>query len=281
MMLLARSLRSPRTAPAIACAVALSAALVAVGCGDEATQSDTTTGKRITLHGKIEADPEIQGAFVTGTGWSVSLKKAAVAVGSLHYFDGPPAFVLAPRTPRERLAALLGVPAANAHPGHYVAGSALGQMLTPTSYDLFSGSAALPEGDGVTGTFRSARFTFGNPPAGPAAAALGSHVAIAEGVATKAPKTVYFRIAADFANVEKSVAAGQVEGCVVDEIAVTDTGTITVVVKPSIWFNLVDFADVAPGSEAAPTEIATGDTAQIGFALGLVQLTAYHFHYTK
>lgn len=209
------------------------------------------------------------------------MKKAAVSIGSLHYFDGPPAFVLAPRTPRERLASLFGIPAANAHPGHYVAGSALGQMLSPTSYDLFSGTQALPEGDGITGTYRSGRFTFGASPSGPAAAALGGHVAAAEGVATKTQKTVYFRVSADFSQIEKSVTAGQVEGCVLDEVAVPDTGTITLVVKPSIWFNLVDFADVAPGTEAAPTEIAAGDSAQVGFALGLVQLTAYHFSYSK
>lgn len=256
----------------------LLALLCLVGCSDEATQGSATTGKRVVLHGAIQADPEIAASFSNAGGWSITLTRAAVAIESLYFFDGAPAFVLAPRTPRERLAALFSAPVANAHPGHYVAGSALGQMLSPVTYDLFAGTRALPDGDGVTGTYRSARLTFGS---GGATAEPGSHAAVAEGSASKAGKTVFFRLTADRSQLEKSVASGQIDGCVFDEAAVDDTGTVTLVVKPSIWFNLVDFADVAPGSPSSPTEIAEGDTAQIGFALGLVQLTAYHFRYAK
>ena len=56
-------------------------------------------------------------------------------------------------------------------------------------------------------------------------------------------------------------------------------GTVTTTVKPHVWFNLVDFSDVAPGTAEQPTEIARGQTAQIAFALGVVQLSAYHFAY--
>jgi len=51
--------------------------------------------------------------------------------------------------------------------------------------------------------------------------------------------------------------------------------------KPSVWFDLVDFTDVPAGTSDAPTEVPKGDLAQIGFALGLTQLTAYRFAYSE
>ena len=74
---------------------------------------------------------------------------------------------------------------------------------------------------------------------------------------------------------------GEVDGCVFDTADVQDDGTVTLTFEPKIWFDLVDFSKVDPGTADAPTEIPHGDIAQIGFALGLVQLTAYHFAYSK
>jgi hypothetical protein len=77
------------------------------------------------------------------------------------------------------------------------------------------------------------------------------------------------------------VTRGEVDGCEFKKTDVEEDGTVTLTFKPSIWFDLVDFSKVEPGTKDAPTEIPSGDIAQIGFTLGLVQLTAYNFSYSK
>jgi hypothetical protein len=234
-------------------------------------------------------DPEIESTFTTAVGWDVKLDKAAVAIGSLYYFDGEPAFVrheVPRRGPVERFARWFGEGVAYAHPGHYQAGAALGQMLTAASFDMFGGPEKLDAGNGVTGTYWSGRFTFAEKPTGAAAPELDGHVAVAEGTATRAgdggaSTPIHFRVAADFADVAAKVTQGEVDGCEFKKTDVEDDGTVTLTFKPSIWFDLVDFSKVGPGTSDAPTEIQRGDVAQIGFALGLVQLTAYDFSYSN
>ena len=58
------------------------------------------------------------------------------------------------------------VPPAYAHPGHYIEGSAMGQMLEATTVDLLGDSLELADGDGVTGLTNSARITWQTPPKG-------------------------------------------------------------------------------------------------------------------
>ncbi len=276
------------TAPACRCVLGIPVVLcmhLVAGCGSSSDAGNKTTGARVALHTVVAADPEINSAFTTSFGWNVTLTKAAVAIGALYYFDGPPAFVrfTPPKlTPLERFEKFLGLGIAYAHPGHYQAGDAMGQMVTPSSFDLFSAQpGTLGDGEGVTGTFRSARFVFAKSPTGPATDALDGHIAIAEGSATKAdgssPSPIYFRVTADFADVAKSVSEGQVDGCEFKETAVQGNGTVHLAIRPSIWFSFVDFSTVAPGTASAPTTLAAGEKPQVGFALGLVQLTAYHF----
>jgi hypothetical protein len=282
--------RAARAALGLAAALAASGALavIAEGCGSDTGAADATSGARVTLHTRVAIEPASLAEFTTGFGWKVTLAKAAASLGALYYFDGAPAFVQrdAPRAPaRDALGRLFGLAVAHAHPGHYLAGDALGQMLAPTSLDVFGGAQTLPDASGVTGDYRSARFVFGDHPVGPAAAVLGGHVAVAEGTAVKADgstKTpIHFTVSADFADVAKSVVNGEVEGCDFTEAHVDADGTVTLTLRPAIWFELVDFATVAPGTAASPTVIPHGHIAQIGFALGLVQLTAYRFAYAK
>lgn len=247
-----------------------------IACG-----SDSTTGRPVALRTEVRAEPSIAQAFTAQTGWTVRLSKATISIAALYYFDGEPAFVTKrSRTLRERLAALSLVPVARAHPGHYLAGNAMGQMTTFASVDLFAGATQLPPGTGVTGSYRSARFAWGTPRAEPALSQLGTKVADVWGVAEKRGQTVHFRLWAELADVARSVRMGAVEGCAFEAAEVEDDGLVTLRVDPRVWFKLVDFAGVAPGSAEAPTEIAAGETAQIAFALGLAQLSAYHFSFT-
>lgn len=244
-----------------------------IACG-----SNTTTGHPVVLRTALRADPEIEAPFTTETGWTVQLSKAAVSMGALYYFDGEPAFVRRD-APTRWLASALGLGIARAHPGHYIAGMAVGQMTTPAFADLLAGSTPLPDGNGISGDFRSARFQFAAPTMEPGASSLSGGVALAEGVARNGAREVFFRVRASFDDVARSVSDGAVDGCVFEEAEVDADGAVTVTVVPHVWFNLVDFADLPAGSAAAPTEIAAGSTPQIAFSLGVAQLSAYRFAY--
>jgi len=252
-----------------------------VGCGSEGGGS--TTGQRIALHTVITTDPGVHTTFTTGFGWDVSLSRAALGISALYYFDGPPpTALLEPPKPSlgSRLASLF-VGTAWAHPGHYQAGTALGEVILPApiAYDLFSAAPVLaPDADAITGVYRSARLVI--PQAAPADAALAGHVAVAEGRATKhddpTSTPIYFRLIADYDDISMSVTDGAVDGCVLDEATVTSPGTITAEVRPAIWVNLVDFSKLDPGTESKPTEAHNA-----GFSQGVTQLSAYHFAYSK
>jgi hypothetical protein len=267
------------------CALALSSTL-ALGCGNS---SSTTTGKRVTFTTRVDVDADTGTEFTTAFGWHVKLDRAAVAVGSLYYFDGEPAFVRreAPQGPLERFASLFeGV--AHAHPGHYQAGDALGQMLEPGSVDLFAVPASLGTGDGVTGTYWSGRFTFAKKVVGKAANELDGNVAFAEGTAVKVGDAgpdgateIHFRVSATFDELAKSGTMGEVDGCEFKKTDIEGDGTVTLTLKPSIFFDYVDFGKIDAGSADKPTEIPAGDVAHIGFERGLAQLTAYDFSFSK
>jgi hypothetical protein len=251
--------------------------LALVACASGA--KDTTTGKRVVLATRVAGNAALAEEFTTGTKWTVKLGSARLAIGGLYYFDGKPAFALNERrpTPLQRLQSFF-IGTAYAHPQHYVAGNALGEMVEPSSVDLFR-AAELADGDGVTGIYRSGRIVLPAKVTGPAAKDLAGHIASASGVATKNDKTVYFTISADLADIQQTSPKAEIDGSVFEEVEVTGDGTVTLTVTPSIWFNLVDFTNVESGTEDAPTDIVLGDTAHKGFSLGVAQLTAYHFEY--
>ncbi len=257
------------------CAIGLS------GCGSDSGGS--TTGKTVVLHSELTADPVVKSQFTTGFGWDVTLTQAKVSVSALYYFDGPPptaSFKVPHRSVGERVSNFF-LATAWAHPGHYQAGTALGQTLLPKpiAFDLFSKEpVALNDGDGVTGIYRSARFVL--PATPPKDAVLDGHLAIAEGKALKHDDTsaepIYFRLIADYDDISTNVNEGAIDGCVLDETTVTGDGTITVVVKPTIWLNLVDFSKIEAGTAKKPTE-----ARDAGFSQGVTELSAYHFNYNK
>lgn len=265
-----------RTSP-ISLAVLLTLGLA--GCEDA---SDTTSGRQVKLQTALVADAELDDAFDIETGWSVRLTRAALSIGALYYFDGAPAFVQGrPRSVWQHITSLFGPSVARAHPGHYLAGGATGQMTEPRTFELSTTRASLPDGMGITGLYRSGRVVLAGADSDREIAGLEGNVALAEGVATKGDQTVHFKVSAAFADVSRSVSKGEVNGCVFEEADVTGDGTVTLTIRPHVWFNLVDFSDVEPGSEDAPTEIAAGDTPQLAFALGVVQLSAYRFSFQQ
>lgn len=248
-------------------------------CGSD---SDATTGRRVVLHTRVQMNELAAKPFVTEQGWTVMLTSAAVSAGPFYYFDGAPPLVLGERQNSWQYASrVLGLGTAHAHPGHYQAGNAMGEMRESSSLDLLGDAVDFPDGQGITGTYRSARFTFA-PPTGPAKKQLGAHVAVAEGIAEKDGELPrYFRAYADLETIEFSVAEAKIEGCELTEVDVSGDGTITVTINPKIWFDFLDFTAAELGSADAPVEFPEGSTEQIAFVLGVTQLSAYKFGFSS
>jgi hypothetical protein len=259
-----------------------SAGTLVLALGIEACGSNRqTSGRRVALETRVELASNAT-SFTTLRGWDVTLTQAVISTGPFYYFDGaPPLVQLGPVPARPAVLDLLGLHQAFAHPGHYLAGDALGQMLEPWSIDLLAGAADLPTGEGVTGVYRSASFSYTSPPVGPVAAALETHAAIAEGVAEReGASPLRFRATADLADVQRSAANGYVDGCEFEALDVAEGGRVTVLVNPKIWFDLVDFAELEPPVGDALVDFPVDSQPKIAFALGLAQLSAYKFSFS-
>jgi hypothetical protein len=264
--------------------IAVSAGWLGLALCIEACGADEAGGQRIVLSTRLEG---ISGAesFTTAMGWNVTLSRALISTGPFYYFDGAPPVVRRSRPPSAAARwatarAALGLGDALAHPGHYEAGDALGQMLQPWSVDLLAGGADLPVGDGVTGLYRSASFSFTTPPEGPIATELNGHAAIVEGTAAREGRApLRFVATADLADIERSAANGYIDGCLFDELDVQGDGRVTVRLTPRVWFDLVDFSELAPVGDE-PVEFPPDSQPKIAFALGLAQLSAYEFSFS-
>jgi hypothetical protein len=241
--------------------------------------SAATSGRRVVLHTRIERDASAGSSFTTALGWTVSLDLALLASGPYHYYDGAPPSVSQPRSRDWRFALRsLALGTAHAHPGHYKFGNAVGEMLEPASVDLLGEPVTLADGAGVTGTYRSARFTLA--PSTDPTSALGGQLALVEGRAEKAgAEPRFFRASAELADLTNSVVNGQVDGCEFAMGEVENDGTVTVQVKVQAWFNLVDFAELEPGSARAPGDFPADSQPKLAFSQGLAQLSAYRFSY--
>ncbi len=274
-------------------------ALCAAGCSSSSSDSSGTTGQIIALKTRTEVKDDLTQAKTNALGWSITISEAYLSVGPLYYFAGDP--VLSQRhmdkSSLQYAWAMVSdwlVRPAHAHPGHYIAGAAMGQMLTPTTLDLLGGSVNLADGDGVTGSTNSAKFTWQSPPQGDLAPALEGHVVLTKGVATKGATTIHFIAKADEPEVHDGDDKAEVAGCAFGTTAgasgvnMDGNGTVTLTLSPSVWFDEVDFAYVAPGADAgAPTPDANGvvdiagTLAWEGFIRGVKKGTGYEFSYTK
>lgn len=231
----------------------LAAALAApawVACTGEA---DSTTGRRVVLGVRVA---RVEPTFVTKEGFRVTLSRALVSLASLTFFEGETLF--AAHAPKRRASPFAGlVPVAHAHPGHYVAGEARGEYLVPTVVDALAG-AALGEGSGVSGLYRSARVAFVDAAGGGASPELAGYAVLLEGEATKGAEARKFRAritAADL--VTNGVPA--IEGCPFTTVDVQGNGTVTLSISVEAWLGAV-------GLEALPQGPNASDIAGVPFA---------------
>ncbi len=242
------------------------------GCGSDATASDSTTGKRIRVHVDVAGAPNTRDSFTLDSGHTITLTRAALAIDAVQLFDGPPAVALA-RPPRRGWTSWF-IGTAYAHPGHYQAGTALGEVTTPGVFDLFDVPSALGDGDGVTGTFRSGRVAIS---ASAGATALSGASVLAEGTATKDGETLAFRLVAPRSELDKSLSAGHVDGCPFTEREAKGDLSVTLHVSPRVWLTFVDFTGAHGGTPASPVILGPESPQGVAFAVGVAQLSAYRF----
>ena len=271
---------------------------LATACSSSSDSSSGTTGQAITLKTRINIKDDLSQPRTNVLGWSVTISKAYLSVGALYYFAGDPVLSqrILPNSGRSNALAWLGdffIKTAHAHPGHYIGGAAMGQMLQPTTVDLLGNSLELADGNGVTGLTNSAKFSWQSPPKGDLASKLNGDVVLTQGTATKGDVTIKFlAMAADTEVVDgdkKVEVAGCAFGANPGEVGVdmTSDGTVTLTLVPSVWFDQVDFAYVAPGASEAPSPNAdgfvdiAGTLAWQGFIRGVKKGTAYEFSYQR
>lgn len=223
-----------------------------VACGDPAA----TSGARFTLAARMDLETK---TTTTRSNWNVELTRAQIAVGALHFFTGEPLGArYAPSRPKSVLAQVgrtLGewvfIREAHAHPGHYVEGEALGELLTPVTIDLLAGSSPLGDADATSGLYRSARFTFAAPPSGALAAEMGDASLVLEGNATREGEQRHFLFRASASDLLNASQKPELEGCHFEERQVDGAGAVIVTAKPSVWFAAADFAELATDPNGA------------------------------
>lgn len=204
-----------------------------------------TARTRRTFPVVVSAAP---GALVTDSGWAVTLSSASVALSAGRFFSG--AAVVSWRPPARPWDWLWGT--AWAHPGHYVPGEALGEVLAPVTVDLLAGDTPWGTADAVTGPYGSFELTLG---------AGGVRLA---GTATKGGQTVAFDTGA-------FTPPAPIEGIPFARDLDTAAGQVRVAVDLAVVLSRVDFSQVGTG--AAPLDQAS--PAFNGFGRGVLDATAY------
>lgn len=277
--------------------VVLFCSFASTSCSTSDTDSGTT-GRNISLKTRVDVDGDLSKPWTNVLGWEISLSKAYLSVGALYYYSGDP--LLSKRSrPNNAFydawawAGEFFVSTAHAHPGHYIEGAAMGQMLTPTTVELLRGSVSLADGEGVTGATNSARITWQSPPQGKLAGELDGNVVLTRGTATRDGVTIDFIAKATAAEVVDGNGKAEVAGCAFGSkpgevgVDMDDDGTVTLILVPRVWFDQVDFDYVVPGAEGAPMPDEDGRVdldgtlAWAGFLRGVKKGTAYEFSYTK
>lgn len=186
-------------------------------------------------------------ALVTDSGWAVTLTEARLSLSSARFYTGAVPSLTRRFNPLDVL-----VSSAYAHPGHYVPGEALGELLADVEVNLLGPGVTWGEATGATGAYGSMEVTVG---------AAGLHLA---GTATKDGQTVSFDTG-EFAP-PKAISA----------IAFThemtkSAGQVRLAASLRTILSRVDFAQVGAG--ASPLDRQS--PAFNGFARGIEDATAW------
>lgn len=222
------------------------------GCGSAA--------ERRTFPVEITATP-LRGA--NERGWTVTLDSAHVSVGPVRFFEGR---VLLSR--RFDWYSLIGG-TAHAHPGHYVPGDALGEVLSTSTVDLLPGPTELGTATAVTGEYGSLELTLATPTAATdAEGALGGHAIRLRGTARN-PDGGALRFDAVL-DLPASVAGVRFE-----KSLGLEAGRVRIAVDLGKWLGRIDFATATDPDADGTYTFPAGSQALNALVRGVEDTTAY------
>lgn len=259
---------------------ALGLAIPLPACTDAASAP-----RRAVLRTRLTAGDALTRPYLNAAGWTITLRRLAVATGTFRYYDGAAAFARARPAPRrdrpiDHFDRWLGVRAAYAHPPGYTEGNLLGSMEQPHSADLARGDVTLPSGSGAFATYHSGTFGFSpGPPVGPGAAALEGHAVLVEASATKGAETRIFTLTADAPELLDADGVPQIEGCLFKTAKIERDGTVVVTVAPSVWLSRIDFTPVPVSADGKAVALGPDAFERRVFARSVKDGVAYGFAY--
>lgn len=177
---------------------------------------------------------------VNDHGWAATVTSATARIETVRFFTGK---VLISRFRFDPYSLIGGT--AWAHPGHYLQGEALGELLTGKDIDLLSASPVeLGLAEAVTGEYGSVQ--------------LGLGAVRVAGTATKAGQTVVFE-SATFTPAEP------LEGIAFDRVVRDEEGRVHLDVKLQTWLSRIDFS----------TPFTADGEAYNGFVRGVEDTSSY------
>jgi len=228
------------------------AALALGGCGSEA--------ERRTFPVEMAAAP-LQGA--NERGWTVTLDSAHLSVGPVRFFEGR---VLLTR--RFDWYSLIGG-TAHAHPGHYLPGDAMAEVLSTRTVSLLPGPTVLGDASAVTGEYGSLELTLAPPTAATdAEGALGGHAVRLRGTARNADGgTVRFDAVADL--------PAPVAGVRFEKSLGQEPGRVRIAVDLGKWLGRIDFATATDPDADGLYTLPAGSQAHNALVRGMEDTTAY------
>ncbi|WP_338872858.1 hypothetical protein [Myxococcus stipitatus] len=238
-------------------AVALAAAsTLSLGCGSEA--------ERRTFN--VETTAIALSQQPNERGWKVTLDTAHVSLGPVRFFEGR--VLLSSRPSRLNLYSLIGG-TAHAHPGHYIPGDALGELLETHTVNLLGGVMTLGTASAVTGEYGSLELTLPAPTsATDARGVLKGHAVRLTGTAAHVDKgQVRFDVEVDL---PKPVAGVRFEKSLGKE-----AGRVRISVDLRKWMDRIDFATATDPDADGTYTFPADSQARNALLRGVEDTTAY------
>ncbi|NVJ21656.1 MULTISPECIES: hypothetical protein [Myxococcus] len=237
-----------------ALAVAAASSLSFFGCGSEAERRAFPV--EVTATTLSEERNE--------RGWRIVLDSAHVSVGPVRFFEGRVLLSSRP-TPRFDWYSLIGG-TAHAHPGHYIPGDALGELLETHTVDLLGAVSVLGTASAVTGEYGSLELTLTTPME--TQGALQGHAVRVVGTATNPDGgQVRFDVNADL---PKPVAGVRFEKSLGME-----TGRVRLTVDLRKWLDRIDFATATDPDADGVYTFPADSQARNALLRGVEDTTAY------
>ncbi|WNG55121.1 hypothetical protein F0U59_10270 [Archangium gephyra] len=200
-------------------------------------------------------------------GWTVTPESIHVSVGTVRFYEGR--VLLSSRWPRFEPYALLGG-TAWAHPGHYVPGDALGEVLKTTTVDLLAAQpSVLGEANAVTGDYGSMELTLSSATAASDTQdLLRGHMVRIQGLATHSDGR-RVRFDAEM-NLPKPI-----EGIRFERTLEQEVGRVRITVELARWLGRIDFATASPAGASGVSTFPAESQAMNALVRGVEDTSAY------